>query len=50
MSKKTKKPMCPTHCCYYQNCGCKEVVVLLSGQKVIKHKKGCKNEKIIKPK
>lgn len=22
MAKKTKKPMCPKHCCYYQNCGC----------------------------
>lgn len=21
---KTKKPMCPKHCCYYHNCGCKE--------------------------
>lgn len=23
---KPKKPMCPKHCCYYQNCGCKEPV------------------------
>lgn len=24
MATKTKKPMCPKHCCYYHNCGCTE--------------------------
>lgn len=35
MAKKKQKPMCPKHCCYYQNCGCKEP----------KEKKPIKNER-----